>query len=276
VALSPAQRAWVAAHQPRFGPERDYGPFVFQRADGVIDGLSVDILRQLQARTGLVLRTAPAASLQRQLDAVRAGQLDLLASLRPTPERAAYLRFTQAYVSVPALLVRRSADARVGLDDLAGQAVAVGQGYAVEPVLSQRYPQVRWLPLPDDVAGLQALARGEVAAAVADAASLAFIRRQHGLSGLAGSGEVGFDYALSFAVRADWPELVDILDAGIRSLSLAERQAVLERWLPPPEQPTPATRAPMATRLALALLALALGVAGWMAWQRRASAGTGR
>lgn len=270
--LTPAQRQWVDGHQPRLGAERDYGPFVFEAPGDLPQGLSIDLLRLVQDRTGLRVLPQPAGPLHRLLDAARAGQLDLLTSLRPTPERAAFLLFTQPYVSVPAVLVRRAGAAALGLAALSGRPVAVGQGYAVEAVMRQRYPQVAWQAVPDDVAALEGLAAGRFEAAVADAASVAYIVRTRGLQGeraLQAGDQVGFDYTLSFAVRRDWPELVAILDAGIRAVDPRERQAVLDRWIAAGDPAGQVPRAPRATRLALLLLALALAVGGVVWWRRR-------
>lgn len=265
--LAPALRQWLQARQPvRFGAERDYGPFVFQRADGQLDGLSIDMLRLVQAHTGLVLVEQPAMALRELLVLARARQVDLLSSLRPTPERAQYLRFSQPYVVVPAVLVRRGGDPVRGLAELGGVPVAVGDGYAVQEVMHQRHPAVHWMAMSDDGAALDALLRGEVQAAVADAASVAFLVRTRGLQGLRVDAPVGFDYSLSFAVRSDWPELVDILNQGIQRLGQRERQRVIERWLattPATPAPPPVTRAAQGGLLLLVLAAVAGGLWWW-------------
>ena len=268
--LSPEQQRWLAAHPVRLGAERDYGPFVFAREDGVVEGLSIDMLQLLVARTGLRLQLQAAQPLQALLDAARRREIDLLTSLRPTPERAVYLDFTQPYVSVPAVLVQRTGDAALTLVGLAGRPVAVGQGYAVEAVMRLRHPQVAWQPVRDDVVALQGVVDGRFDAAVVDAASVAFIQRQHQLSGLQAQQQVGFDYTLSFAVRRDWPQLTAVLNAAIQSLSPAERQAVLLRWLGRGDNTPPRPR--WATTAGLWLLGLAGALAVWLTWRRHARA----
>ncbi len=53
------------------------------------------------------LTTLPAQPLAAILDAAQRGEGDLVSSLRPTPERAAYLAFTAPYVQVPAVRVHQ-------------------------------------------------------------------------------------------------------------------------------------------------------------------------
>lgn len=269
--VTAAQAQWAGPVQPvRFAPERDYGPFVFQRDDGKVDGLSVEMLALLQQRTGLTLQMLPARPLNAQLQALRQREADLVSSLRATPERGEYALFTLPYVSVPAMLVMRTGEPERSLVAMAGEAVAVGQGYAVEPVMRRRYPRVAWQGVSDDAVALRGVLQRRFAAAVVDAASFADVSRRLQLTGLEVIGPVDFDYALSFAVRKDWPELRDALDDAIRELPREQRQAVLRRWL---AEPTLPRRTPWATRIGWVLLTAALLVAGAAAarglWRRR-------
>ncbi len=271
----------------RFAPERDYGPFVFVDERGQVAGLSVEMLSLVQRQTGLPVQTLPAAPLKEQLQRARQGEADLLSSLRPTPERGAYLLFSAPYVSVPAIVVGR-ADSRLELAEeapadalmasLIGRTVAVGEGYGVEAFVRSRYPAVRWQAVTDDVQGLRGVAEGRFDAAVLDAASAAFIKQHHRMSGLQRWGTVGFEYALSFAVPRARPELLERLNEGIRAIPRHEAQAVVARWMRPIEDDDFFRRHRGATAAGLAGLGLALlGVGGLVvSLQRRRGGDTPR
>lgn len=235
--LQPAQAA--TPEIVRFAPERDYGPFVFADEDGQVKGLSVELLERIAPAAGLQLQTLPPAPLSQQLTLLRAGGADLVSSLRPTPERAAYLAFTRPYVNVPAILVVRgaadpqNANGQAALRGLAGRPVAVGAGYAVEGFARERFAQVLWAPVPDDVQALQGVLDGRFDAAVVDAASAAFITQRHRMDTLRSAGPIGFDYALSLAVPKARTDLVQRLDAAIVALPLKERSEIQQRWMGP-------------------------------------------
>lgn len=266
--LNPAQAKWLAAHPVvRFAPEADYGPMVFAGADGKPQGLSVDLLALVVQRVGLRVQATPAAPLHQLLAQARRRQVDLISSLRPTPERAEFLLFTQPYVAVAAVLVQRHDSVpAAGVADLNGRAVAVGRGYAVEAVMRQRHPKVNWQAVDDDAQALRGVVAGRYDAAVADAASVAYIVQREHLDALVAGAQVGFNYELSFAVRKDWPQLRDILDAGIRALDPQQRRGVLARWLPAERPALAPPKAPRATRFGLGLLGLALLGAALVAW----------
>lgn len=226
-AVAPAQ----SLPEIRFAPERDYGPFVYQSPDGQVRGLSVDMLNALRPMLDLPVITLPAQPLARILDAARRGEVDLVSSLRQTPERSVYLAFTAPYVSVPAVLVLRQSISPARLGNLQGQRVAVGRGYAVEAFVRKAYPGVHWQAVTDDLAALQGVQRGDYQAAVADIASVSFAVREHQLQGLQVSDTVGFDYPLSFAYRKDLGDFGQQLQGALARLDPRERQRIVDRWI---------------------------------------------
>jgi ABC-type amino acid transport substrate-binding protein len=119
------------------------------------------------------------------------------------------------------------------------------------------HPEVKWQAVRDDSVALRGLLEGRYDAAVVDAASASFLVQREGILGLATGGEVGFAYELSFAVRRGQTTLLSVLDTGLRAATPAERRAIVERWMTPLPKLAKHSRAPVATRVALACLALA-------------------
>lgn len=268
-AALPAYAAPFSLAQPiRVAPEADYGPFVFRAEDEQLQGLSIDFLTLIEKKTGLKLVMTAAQPLSVNLELARRREVDLVTSLRPTPDRATYLTFTSPYILVPAILVIRADSAAVTLESLAHRPVAVGKGYAVEHYVRERYPDVTWVAVADDAEALRRLLAGTVAAVVADQASVAFVSRRQGWSDLRALGPVGFDYALCFAYRSDWPELGILLQQGLHQITAAERSAVLTRWMPPLAQATPISIVTPAL-LAVGLFAAALCAAFLLRYRRR-------
>lgn len=262
----------TAAATVRFAPEADYGPFVFRAGDGSIQGLSVDMLHLAARRGGLTVVTLPAAPLAANLAAARRGEVDVLTSLRPTPVRAEFLDFSAPYVQVPAVVISLAAGPEPDLLALAGKPVAVGQGYAVEAHVRQRFPAVRWQAVSDDLQGLQRLRRGEVVAVVADIASASYLIQGQGWTDLRLGRPVGFDYPLSLAWRKDLPEVGAALQRGLLAITPPEREALRRRWMP--DAPVQDESMRLQHRLIGAALTLTLG--GMVAWavlaRRRAAA----
>lgn len=253
----------------RVGVEADYGPFVYTDAAGQAQGLSVELLRRVAELGGFELKPLPAQPLPALLQAAQRGELDLLTSLRPTPARAEFLAFSAPYVEVPAVLVARGgAPRRLGLDQMRGQRVGVGRGYAVEAVMRQRHPDVLWQPMDDDADALRALDRGELDAVVADLASVAYGQRRLRLRELQVHQRVGFDYPLSFAYPKQRADVGALLNLGLHRLPPAERDALLARWLDAQALEYEDPRAALLSKAALMLTALALLLGSWALLRR--------
>ncbi|WNO04761.1 transporter substrate-binding domain-containing protein [Rhodoferax mekongensis] len=264
----------VAAQTIRFAPEKDYAPFVSAGPAGQVQGLSIDVLDILKPRLGANVQVLPADNLANILQAARRGEVDLISSLRPTPERAEFLAFTEPYVKVPAVLVVKQGPIPPTLKDLADRPVAVGKGYAVESFVRTNYPLIRWVAVSDDVAALQALLRGDVDGVVADVASVSDATRHSGIRGVQVVESLPFEYELSFAYRKELAALGDALNAGLKDITPATRQALLRRWIDTETLTYEDPRLTWVRKLAMVLSVLALVMVG--VWRLRAKRSSDR
>lgn len=264
----------------RWAPEADYGPFVFvdtTQAEKIPQGLSVDYLSLVAKHEGLQLVALPARPLHKNLELAQQKEVEVITSLRPTEERAAYLAFTTPYVEVPAVALIRQADFGLyhreygaPLMSLAGHKIAVGQGYAVEKYAHDLQPDAVWVAVPDDTEGLRRLLAGEVDAAIADIASAGFVLQQQQWTGVVASEAIGFRYPLSFAYRKDRPDIGIALQRGLEKITEADRIALWQKWVSPAlTLPAPPSDSPVQVLVLFSLVGAA--IFSFLAW--RAGAG---
>lgn len=263
---------WAQAPlQVRFAPEKDYGPFIYQDEQGQIRGLSWDILQAIAEPAALQIQTLPANTLATILEQAKQGQIDLISSLRPTAERSEYLSFTHPYVAVPAVLIARKDDAAVDLIALGGKSVAVGKGYAVEAFVREKFPSIAWLAVNDDRQALLLLKQGKVDALVADVASVIFIAKAEQYQQWRVVQNIGFQYQLSFAYPKAQAEIGQRLNQALLSMPLAQREALLARWLNPEQIKEVIPYSSLLKYLAAVLAGLALLCALWLRRRGRSS-----
>ncbi|MWV12011.1 response regulator [Pseudomonas sp. R-28-1W-6] len=234
--LSAEQQAWVREHpRIRVGIERaGWAPFDVLDKQGRHTGLSGDYLELLGQRLGLRFEPVLLDDWDAALKALRAGRVDLLPSVAKTPERSAYLAFSEPYLTSSSLIFTRAEVAVQRIDDLAGRRVAIERGYVLQQALRQRVADVRLLEVADSEAALRAVSSGRADAYVGDMIVASYLIRELNLTNLELRGETGLSTSeLRFAVRPDWPQLVGLLDQALAQVSQAEREAIKERWLPP-------------------------------------------
>ncbi|MFL6698263.1 MAG: diguanylate cyclase domain-containing protein [Vitreoscilla sp.] len=232
--LDAEELAWVAKHPVvLFAPERDFPPFSFVDSQGQHRGLSADVLDLVQQHTGLKFQPVAAADRSSNVDRLKRREVDMLTSLRPTPERERFIGFTSAYVSSPAVVLRRRGDHRSGdLAKMGGQRVAVDRNSAVEDFVHTTYPDIVTSEVDAAAQGLRDVVTGDVDACAVNLATASYVIERDRLGGLRVAAETGYFSTLTLGYRKDWPMLGRVLEKGLAQISDAERSAMIARWIP--------------------------------------------
>src|SRR6195952_397560 len=232
--LTAEEQAWVDKPPVLlFAPERDFPPFSFVDSQGQHRGLSADVLDLVQEHTGLKFQAVAAGDRSANLDRLKRHEVDLLTSLRPTADREQFIAFTSAYVSSPAVVLRRRGDHRPGdLAKMAGERGAVDRSSAAETFVHDTYPDVALVEVDIAAQGLRDLVFGEVDACVVNLATASFVIERDRLGGLRVAGETGYFSTLTVGYRKDWPMLGRVLEKGLAQISEAERATMIARWIP--------------------------------------------
>ncbi|HSC84611.1 MAG TPA: response regulator [Pseudomonas sp.] len=234
--LDEAQQAWVKTHPVvRVGVERSgWIPFDVLDEQGRHRGLSGDYLELLGQRLGLRFEPVLLDDWATALQALRNGQVDLLPSVARTPEREAYMLFSEPYLTSTSLIFTRSDQAVQRIGDLAGKRVAIERGYVLHDLLRKQVPDVRLLDVTDTEEALRAVSSGRAEAYVGDMIVASYLIRELNLTNLELRGESGLSNSeFRFAVRRDLPVLQGLLNQALATVSDAESEAIKERWLPP-------------------------------------------
>ncbi len=232
--LTPEEQVWVAKHPVLlFAPERDFPPFSFVDSQGQHRGMSADVLELVQEHTGLKFQAVAAADRATNIDRLKRREVDLLTSLRPTSEREQFIAFTSAYVSSPAVVLRRRGDRRPGdLAAMGGERVAVDRGSAAASFLRESFPDVTLVPVDVAAQGLRDLVFGDVDACAVNLATASYLIERDRLGGLRVAGETGYFSTLTLGYRKDWPMLGRVLEKGLAQISESERATMISRWIP--------------------------------------------
>ncbi len=232
--LTAEEQAWVAKHPVLlFAPEQDFPPFSFVDSQGQHRGLSADVLDLVREHTGLKFQAVGAGDRANNIDRLKRREIDLLTSLRPTAEREQFIAFTSAYVSSPAVVLRRRGDRRTGdLARMAGQRVAVDRNSATADFVRRTYADVVLVEVDVAAQGLRDLVTSDVDACAVNLATASFVIERDRLGGLRVAGETGYFSTLTLGYRKDWPMLGRVLEKGLAQITEAERATMIARWIP--------------------------------------------
>jgi len=230
--LTAGERAWVRAHGPlRFAPDPAFPPFEFFDAAGRLSGVTPDILAALARNLGLEIKPVRFGTWTDVLEGMRRGEADLLGTLTRTPEREQFLAFTQPYLSVPVVLfVNQAAPHTRGFAELAGHRVGVVRNYGAHAWLSAQHPEVTIVPVVTTREGLLMLALGQLDAMLETLPVGQHVLAENSLSTVRLRPEVLFTIPQHLGVTRTNTPLLGILEKGLASVALAERERIFARW----------------------------------------------
>ena len=230
--LTQREKDWLSAHPDINVAVMDsWPPLNMIGAHGEPTGIGADYLRLLSRRLGLSINIVSGAFAS-NLEAARDKQIDALMDVTPKPDREEFLNFTRPYLIVPHVIVGRSSGAGYDNEErLRGKTLALEKGFGNVKYFHDNYPDVRIVEYPNTAACLLAVSRGEADAYAGNRAVTTYIIAQELLTNLRVQGTLRKKgAALTIGVRKDWPELADILDKALQSVTDVEKQTVLRRW----------------------------------------------
>ncbi|HEY2395097.1 MAG TPA: transporter substrate-binding domain-containing protein [Rudaea sp.] len=231
--LTAAQRQWVATHKVvRVAPDPDFAPIDGVDGEGRERGLAADYLKLIAARTGLEFRVVRVATRSDGMRALRERRADLLPSGGVTDNDRDVI-YSKPYLRLAAAIFARAGEPGFAtLGQLAGHLVTVVEASPWPTLIAAAGGTAKLQKDIDIAAALKRLREKGADAYIGDPFTAAdAIARLKLDKDIVLSGQSGVEAAVGFAVRSDWPQLQEILDAALKSISTDEDKALRERWL---------------------------------------------
>lgn len=233
VQLSAAEQQWLDQHPVvRVGGVEDFAPLSFFDADGRFSGLAAQLLSLISQRSGLNFEVVRGQSLDRQIEQLQVGELDVLPVVTPSSERENELRFTRAYMSNPFVLVSATTEASPrNLDELVGKRLAIYRGHPLRGYLQERVSALRFVEVKSPAEGIALIAKGQADATVSSLLVARFvIARQH-RERLRIASTIGDQPArIALATAPQSSMLHSILNKALLSIAPQQMDELVARW----------------------------------------------
>ncbi|MCG8312738.1 MAG: transporter substrate-binding domain-containing protein [Pseudomonadales bacterium] len=216
----------------RLASDFAWPPFETVSEKGIYSGIAADYLALLEERLGIQFVVSPRKPWVDIMGMLERKELDVFSCAMETATRRRYASFTAPYISHPMVIVTRNDVGYInGLQGLNGKTIAIEKGYASFDLLSHEHPELLLNPYDDSLSAMLAVSKGEVFAYIGNIATLSYMVREQGLTNIKISGQIPYDFQLALGVRNDWPLLVPILQKGLDSISLEDKNAILQKWI---------------------------------------------
>ncbi len=233
IRLNPAEEAWRKNHQTvRVSIPAVFPPLMFLDEDGSIEGIIPDYLNIVSQRSGLHfdLCYAELSELPGQIANRQTGMFPVFMNLEPNR----FMDMSGPCLSLNWIIVNRlDAPFFRNVADLKGMNVSIVKHSPLYQRIIADYPEIRIFPAENPADAIQSVAEGKTDAFVTSLPVAGYLIHKHRLANLKIAGSAGYeDFPVRFAVRRDYPELTDILNKAIGSVSRQEHDEIFHKWMP--------------------------------------------
>ncbi|KAA3653197.1 MAG: EAL domain-containing protein [Proteobacteria bacterium] len=232
--LSTAEQQWLATHPViRLGVDPAYAPYSIADADGQFTGVAAAFAECIAQQLGIHFEPVVNLDWPALVEALKARRIDAIATMVHLPEREAFAAFSDIYLPTPlVVMTRQDTPQLASVNALTDLRLALVREYSSSKQVMARYPALKPVFVPTPLAGLRALAAGEVDAYVGVLGVNTYLAAQQGMANL--KVNAAFDMADNgqrFAVRSDWPELAPLIDKALASIPAQTREAFFRPWV---------------------------------------------
>lgn len=213
----------------------DLPPFVYVNRQGQLTGLLHDYLTILEKRLGCHFRVVSYMTPEILDTLLREKRVSLVLDLQRGSGRTEILE-SKTITTAP-LGIYTSADSRrkgaYALQDLSGKRVSMSVHDANYAHVRDYYPEIIIDPVADSLSAVTRLAVGISDFALVNGPSAEHFIKELNFSSLANAGDTGLSMQLVLGVRADLPELAELVFSTLSSINDEQHAGLVARRLPP-------------------------------------------
>ncbi len=231
--LSANEIKWLSKHREfKLGIDPAWAPFEFLDEEGRYSGIGSGYIKTVKERLSVTMKPLRDLSWSQVISKAKEREIDILPSIMQTQARKKYLNFTKPYISLPMIIAsRKGAPFINNLSDLSGLRVGVVKDYVTVELLEKDYPDLELIHFETLVQGLEELNAGRIDTFVDNLGTITYEMNRKKLLNIKIASPTEYNFELSMGVRKDWPEMVNILNKVIDSISDQEHRAIKNSWM---------------------------------------------
>lgn len=232
--LTEDQAKWLEENYPviRVAPDLNYAPIEFYTGQE-FKGYSMDLLNYIEEHYPVTFELVYYERWSDAIDASKSGEIHLLPAVAKTRERDVFLNFTQPYISVNRVIVRRNDSSAIASEkDFLKRSVGVLEGYAVAEYLGIRYPDLELYTFESPEILLQKVSTGEIEAAVLEIAQASYFISEMRLTQLVIENRFQIDYPIDLGMgfAKDTGDLALIFDLILKNIPSEDYLMLQDNW----------------------------------------------
>lgn len=240
IKFTKAEKQWLRKAQPvHYVFDPDWRPFEWSDALDAHTGIIFDIIRLIEARSGIDFVAEPSRSWTEAINKVKSGKVPMFSAIGVTQARKKYLSFSsRPLFATPYVLVSRlGEDYLDGFADTTDKRVATISTSTIAALLKEKRPQVKFTTLPTIKDGFDSLREAKIDVFVVNAASAHYYIKMLGYDDLKIAYKTRLTLELRIAIRKEMPkEVLSIIEKSMQTFTKKEISAIFHKWTQRPVQ----------------------------------------
>ncbi|MGC9387120.1 MAG: transporter substrate-binding domain-containing protein [Hydrogenovibrio sp.] len=231
--FTPAQKDWLEKHPLiRIGGFPDWPPFEHFTPQGDYVGIVPDFLEAVETLLPITFEPQPVQRWRDTLAMAEQKTLDVVTADLNDPDLNQHYRPIQPFIKSPIVIIMK--DPHEFVDDLADlpqKTIAYVTGYGYGHLIKRTYPGHQYQAVNTAEQALEGVAIGQYDAALLSLPKASYLIKQHNLHTLSIVGKTELFLQITLFVTQDQPQLHQLLNQAMQSLTPQQKQAILERWI---------------------------------------------
>ena len=229
--LTKQEKEWLSSHPNiTLGYTADLEPEVIRNADGSYSGMVVDFLSLLNQKLGTNINLS-ISPIPEVLDNAQKKNIDGVLNIHPEYSDSLGLASTNTYWPAYLAVFARKGVSFDKLENFVGKRVAVIKGvYITQKYIENLKDKINIIEVDNALEGLQKVQKGEVDYFFGLSTNSFFIPKYQLLDVVTAHIFMDKPEWFGIGLRADYPELVSILNKGIALISEPEIHSIISKW----------------------------------------------
>ncbi|WP_160055233.1 transporter substrate-binding domain-containing protein [Oceanospirillum linum] len=197
------------------------------------DGMSASLLTILQQKLdNLRFEFLPTNNWQETLLALKSGKCVMAPMVVPSEKLQQNLLFSNSWYNASNVILGTLGSPFIdSINDLSGKRIGISRDSNIQPILQQRYPQLKLIPVDSTLSGIQQVREHELYGFIGGLAETSHLLQQESLGDIRVLGRLPVDSNFSVAVHHQYPQLLVLINKLLSSLNSTELDQIENDWL---------------------------------------------
>ncbi len=196
------------------------------------EGIGADLIQDFSKKIDIDLKLTETLNWIETLKKSQTNECEVISLIKKTKSRSKYLNFTDPILKVPYVVASKNNKFYTdNFEEIKDNKFVVVKEYAVIEDLQEAYPDIQLIIVNSVEEGLKKVSNNEVYGYIGATASIGFTMEKYGLIDLKIISKLPIYYALSYGIKKDDKQLLNIFNKLVDSINLSQSNQIYRKWV---------------------------------------------